>query len=477
MVSVTVPGLTAALRDRGYQVRGPAGIGGNGPTWAADAPDGRRAVVSVLDLDLTVAARRAAMERIEKLRTLRHPHLATLLDVVAVDSHRTALVTEAVDGPTVGAVLAVRPRWSPGEVVTLVVPLAEALAALHGAGLVHGDVAPENVVLAPGGRPVLIDLAGVVLPGAGTPGFVAPGKRGRAADDVFALARLGLAALGTGTDETRSARTHSLAEAAVREALEAGCSPSPDARPTPGDLAATCFAATEVVPIDIPDAAVLTRLALTRFASGGPQVHTERDPRVARRRRIMAGTGAVVATAVLVGVLANAQPTTGPQEGQVAVGGLAAGEAGVPSGVVEAGEPDVARDTAASATIAEAAVELTVRRAEVIAGRDVDRLEEIALPDSAAFEADRALIAALEERGEVFDIRAEGVQALWLETRDGRELVAVTSQVRVVGERDVVPPRTVVLALAETPHGWRVAEVLEQVDVEPISGEAGPFAG
>src|SRR5690606_5771568 len=154
--------------------------------------DGERVVVTVLDLDRTLAERRAVLDRIERLREVRHPHLASLVDVVALDGHRTALVATAVEGPTVGTVLAVRPRWPAGEVVTLVVPLADALASLHRAGLVHGDVTPENVVLGPGGHPVLVDVGGIATPGAGTRGFAPPGRDRGPASDVFALARLGL---------------------------------------------------------------------------------------------------------------------------------------------------------------------------------------------------------------------------------------------------------------------------------------------
>ena len=79
----TEPGLTSALRARGYQVRGPAGVGAGGTAWAANAPDGGRVVVGVLDLDLTLAERRAAVDRLDRLREVEHPHLARLVDVVA----------------------------------------------------------------------------------------------------------------------------------------------------------------------------------------------------------------------------------------------------------------------------------------------------------------------------------------------------------------------------------------------------------
>ncbi len=454
----TEPGLTAALRARGYQVRGPVGIGAGGTAWAASAPDGRRVVVGVLDLDLTLAERRAALARIEKLRVVDHPHVAALVDVVALDGHRTALVAEAIDGPTVGAVLTARPRWSAGEVVTLVVPLAEALETLHAHGLVHGDVAPENVVLAPGGRPVLVDLAGIVLPSAGTRGFAAPEGGGTPGADVHALARLGLAGLGLagsgvpddgGHDGDRSPADS--ATGALRAALEAACGPA-HGRPGLDDLAAACFDAATAEPVEIPDAAVLTRLALTRLTEAPLVDRTLPDPRVQRRRRITAlVAGAAGAVALLAG-LALALPS------------LPAGGAGRP---VTAG-----REAAVAAALA-----LTELRAEVLGSRDPSRLGEVTVEGGPAFTADEALMASLAGHEGTLEVSADVIEARWLGASDGRELVVVTASHRLGVAGDAPEARAVVLALVETSEGWRVADVLEPADAEAATELVGPLAG
>ena len=448
----SVPGLTGALQARGYRVRGPAGLGASGTAWAADASDGQRAVVAVLDLSQeTVVARRTALERLAALQALRHPHLVDLIEVVAIDAHRTALVTATVDGPTVGTVLELRPSWRPAEVVTLVVPLAEAVSALRAAGLRHGDIGPENVMLGPGGRPVLVDLASVALTQTGTPGFAAP----RGADDVYSLGRLGLAALGAVDDD--------LATAGVRAALEAACSTGSD----PLELARACFDATAPMPIEIPDAAVLTRAALTRFTEHHPVLRTVRDPRVARRRRALAAAGSVAAAATLVvslGSLGGTDPGlgTGPEEGAL-----------VTSPTMDSGTGEVSE---VSALVA-AAVELTHRRAELLSEGAPERLEDVAVRGSEPFEADRALLASLEERGEELEVRAEDVEARWVGSRDGHELVLVTSRVHVEGRGSDAPARSVVLALARTPAGWRVAEVLDAEVEAGLNGPVGPLAG
>lgn len=77
--------------------------------------------------------------------------------------------------------------------------LATALAGLHGAGWVHGDVKPDNVRLDREGRASLVDLghaerAGTVGGALGTPRFVSPERAGGApastAADTFALGAL-----------------------------------------------------------------------------------------------------------------------------------------------------------------------------------------------------------------------------------------------------------------------------------------------
>jgi serine/threonine-protein kinase len=68
------------------------------------------------------------------------------------------------------------------DVMDLIRALAEGLRAIHSAGLAHQDVKPENVMLAPGGRIVLLDL-GIGVPEVnagldgrieGSPAYMAP---------------------------------------------------------------------------------------------------------------------------------------------------------------------------------------------------------------------------------------------------------------------------------------------------------------
>ncbi|WP_175414253.1 serine/threonine-protein kinase [Agrococcus sp. SGAir0287] len=92
---------------------------------------------------------------VELLARLSHRALVTVFDAVSaridgVDS--IVVVMELVDGPT----LAQRREEGPipdAELVRMAHDLAEALAVVHAAGIVHRDVKPSNILLAPSPLP------------------------------------------------------------------------------------------------------------------------------------------------------------------------------------------------------------------------------------------------------------------------------------------------------------------------------------
>ncbi|GAA0906907.1 hypothetical protein Vau01_121260 [Virgisporangium aurantiacum] len=90
------------------------------------------------------------------LARVNHPGVPKVFDV-AVAAGRPYLILEFVEGHP----LTVRLRTGPlpvGEVMRLGADLASALHAAHGAGLVHRDVKPANVVITDSGRARLIDF-------------------------------------------------------------------------------------------------------------------------------------------------------------------------------------------------------------------------------------------------------------------------------------------------------------------------------
>jgi hypothetical protein len=112
---------------------------------------------------------------------VRDPHVLAVYDLVAGEGV-LQLIAEWSDAPTLAAWLK-RREIHPGEVVVVVDGILAGLEALHGAGLFHGRIGAETVVVEPGGRARLAELA--VCAAAAPPGA---GPQ----TDLRAAARLGL---------------------------------------------------------------------------------------------------------------------------------------------------------------------------------------------------------------------------------------------------------------------------------------------
>lgn len=186
-------------------------------------------------------------------------HTAPVVDADP-DGEPAWLVTAFVPGPTLQAVLA-RVGSLPLDTLTvLAAGLAEALEAIHRAGVIHRDLKPANIIVAEDG-PRVIDfgiaraLDGTALTQTGlqigTPGFLAPeqltGGAVTPAVDMFALGVvLTQAAGGTPFGDGPSAARHykvvheepdlTAVPGELREAVGACLSKDPAARPTPTAL-------------------------------------------------------------------------------------------------------------------------------------------------------------------------------------------------------------------------------------------------
>ncbi len=145
--------------------------------------------------DEPIATARFAREA-RAAATVAHPNLVAIHDV-GVDETGPYLVMELVDGPSLATAHVASDR-----VARIGMEVASALAALHAAGVVHSDVKPGNILLAPDAAKLTDfgiarstdDTATLTQPGVtlGTPAYAAPetvahGDRSHAAD-VFSLA-------------------------------------------------------------------------------------------------------------------------------------------------------------------------------------------------------------------------------------------------------------------------------------------------
>src|SRR6202022_3774226 len=117
----------------------------------------------------------------------------------SAEGDRRFIVSEFIDGPSLQERVDARGPLPEGDLQRLAVGTATALTAIHGAGVVHRDFKPANVLLGPDGPRVvdfgiarLIDSATITSGLIGTPSYVAPeqlaGARPTSAVDVFAWA-------------------------------------------------------------------------------------------------------------------------------------------------------------------------------------------------------------------------------------------------------------------------------------------------
>lgn len=89
--------------------------------------------------------------------------IAAVLDFFS-ENNTAYIVMEYIGGETLSEYLAKKGRLSFREAFTVLRPVLEALGRLHEAGVVHGDVSPDNIILTDGGAR-LIDFGAAARSG------------------------------------------------------------------------------------------------------------------------------------------------------------------------------------------------------------------------------------------------------------------------------------------------------------------------
>ena len=181
-----------------YVLRGLLGAGAMGSVWRAERREDGEAVAIKALTDPDQAVRFEIEARL--LARLSHPRVVRVLDHFA-EGRRSYIVMAIVEGEDLRAHLARhgRPGLPVAEAISAATQAAEALAYVHAQHVVHRDVKPQNLVLAPDTGVVLVDFGvareqdatqlGTVV---GTPAYMAPevlsGGEISSRADVYGLA-------------------------------------------------------------------------------------------------------------------------------------------------------------------------------------------------------------------------------------------------------------------------------------------------
>jgi serine/threonine kinase PknH len=218
-----MPALDSLPRKIGpYRVIEKIGEGGMGVVYLGTDAERRQVAIKVLGAAVAgdPSARQRLAREVDTMRRVRNRYVAEVLDA-DVDGPAPYIVTRYVPGQTLEDKVRTDGPVRGMALDAFAEGLAEALAAIHAAGVVHRDLKPGNVML-DAGQPVIIDFGIAHIPDStrltktglvmGTPGYLAPevieGSPSSGASDVHswgatvAYAATGRQPFGTGTYQT-----------------------------------------------------------------------------------------------------------------------------------------------------------------------------------------------------------------------------------------------------------------------------------
>ena len=295
------------------------GNGGYGEVWrATDTVLARPVAVKLLHPRYTQRSEALARFRAEARHAggLSHENIAQVFDYgEPADGQPPYLVMELVDGPSLETVLTGGPL-DDSRTMDIVAQAAAGLQAAHAAGMIHRDIKPGNLLLAPGGTVKITDFGIAHTIGSapltasgeliGTPGYLAPeramGERATPASDLYSLGMLAYECLA-GTPPFRGTP--------LEVALAHRDRPLPPLPPSVAvDVAALVMRLAAKDPArrlsDAAEVAVWAGLLRDGVGVAGLQMWPEQPPAAGLfQRRTVLAYACVVVTAVVVIVLAS----------------------------------------------------------------------------------------------------------------------------------------------------------------------------
>ncbi|MBP2414942.1 hypothetical protein JOF48_003741 [Arthrobacter stackebrandtii] len=448
------------------------GRGAQGEVWLMAPHDGGEQVAAKFITlvpgsagdDMNAAAGRHNESQITQewrvLDQFRHEHLVAVRGLAEDARGVPAIIMDHAAGGSLAQLVHARGPATVGEAVTILTPMGQVLAYLHGRGAVHGDLSPGNVLFSAVGKPLLADfgfgrmLGQPPVPPAGTPGYHCPHDIARdEAADVFALAAIGWFALtGKAPPATRDRLPLGTfvrdVPAELVAALEAGLNEDSTRRPTAAAFAQAVFRSAPAEALALGSAvhpSVLPQLPTRHQSTGrglagrpGRVLHRKsrgrwRPATVRRRAQGRGGSGrvpglsrmwtsgnressaprgrarrlwllagaAAMASILLATAMVLGREWGGPGNDAAAGAPPEAAPAAAPgTNMAWAGAlpPKIQRDLAAAEPVT-ALHALAWLRSYALSNADQELVDMVNVPDSNALAADSAIVGELAARG------------------------------------------------------------------------------
>jgi hypothetical protein len=189
-----MPLKNGQVLERRYRIESLLGQGGMGAVYAATDLRFNTTVAIKENLEVTPDSQRQFSREAGLLHQLRHPNLPRVTDYFFVPDQGQYLVMDYVEGEDLKALLLRKGPVPEPQALEWIGQVLDALQYLHSRSVIHRDVKPANVKIAPGGQAFLVDfgLAKVYDPdqhttiGARgvTPGYAPPEQYGQGRTDA-----------------------------------------------------------------------------------------------------------------------------------------------------------------------------------------------------------------------------------------------------------------------------------------------------
>lgn len=255
----------------GYTLAARLGAGGMGKVYLSHTLAGRPVAIKAVRPELAndPEFRRRFVREVAAARRVHGLYTAPVIDS-EIDATPLWLATAFVQGPTLAAAVSRHGTLSVSAALLVAAGVAEALQAVHGAGIVHRDLKASNVLLATDGPRVIdfgiaraVDATALTQPGiaAGTPAFMSPeqalNRDVGPPTDVFSLGQLVTCAV-KGTPAFGEGQAYGVLYRIVHEKPDLAGVPEallpllnrclakdPEERPSPAEVVDLCRAASQ----------------------------------------------------------------------------------------------------------------------------------------------------------------------------------------------------------------------------------------